>query len=109
MVTLAAMPASAGCIKKEEKQEDNKAGPPPAPPPPPPEPARSALTVDGDAKLTVLAAASGKCLQFGGRGMNEQALAEIAACDKSPAQQFKLQPGPGQYWAVGSVLFGKSL
>jgi ricin-type beta-trefoil lectin protein len=109
MVTLAAVAVSSGCIKKEEKQEDNKAGPPPAPPPPPPEPARSALAVDQNAKYTAVAVASGKCLQFGGRGMNEQALAEIATCDKSPAQQFKLQPVPGNYWTLVSVLSGKCL
>ena len=112
MVTLAALAVSSGCIKKEDKEEDNKAGPPPAPAPPPappPEPARSALAIDQNAKYTIVAAASGKCVQFGGRGMNDQAVAEIATCDKSPAQQFKLQPVPGNYWTFVSVLSGKCL
>jgi hypothetical protein len=109
IVALAASAVSSSCIRKEEKDEDNKAGPPPPPPPPPPEPARSAIAIDQNAKYTLVAAASGKCVQFTGRGTNEQAGAEIAACDKSPAQQFKLQPTAGNYWKFINLHSGKCL
>jgi hypothetical protein len=109
IVALAAATVSSSCIRKEEKEEEAKGGPPPAPPPPPPEPARSAMAIDQNAKYTLVAAASGKCVQFTGRGTNEQAGAEIAACDKSPAQQFKLQPAAGNYWRFINLLSGKCL
>jgi len=109
MLALTTAAVSSSCIKKEEKEDENKGGPPPPPPPPPPEPARSAMVINKDVKYTVVAAASGKCLQFAGRGMNDQAGAEIAACDKSPAQQFKLDAAPGNYWRLMSALSGKCL
>jgi len=109
IVALAAAAVSSSCIRKEEKEEDNKAGPPPPPPPPPAEPARSAMAIDQNAKYTLVASASGKCVQFTGRGMNEQAGAEIAACDKSPAQQFKLQPAAGNYWRFINMHSGKCM
>jgi hypothetical protein len=112
IVTLAAIAVAPACITKEEKHEDNKAGaapPPPPPAPPPPEPARSAMAVDQKANYAITAAAANKCLQFGGRNTNEQALAEIAPCDKSPAQAFKLQPAPGNYYRFVSALSGKCL
>src|SRR5580765_2776672 len=109
IVALATGALSSSCIKKEEKEEENKGGPPPPPPPPPPEPARTAMALNKDVKYTLVAATSGKCVQFNGRGMNEQAVAEIAACDKSPAQQFKLDPVPGNYWRLLNGLSGKGL
>ncbi|HEY7371570.1 MAG TPA: RICIN domain-containing protein [Polyangia bacterium] len=109
IVALAAATVSSSCIRKEEKEEEAKGGPPPAPPPPPPEPARSAMAIDQNAKYNLVAAASGKCVQFTGRGTNEQAGAEIAPCDKSPAQQFKLQPAAGNYWRFINLHSGKCL
>jgi hypothetical protein len=111
-MAVAAMALAPACITKEEKHEDNKGGlppPPPPPPPAPPEPARSAMAIDQNAKYTVNAVAANKCLQFVGRGANEQALAEIAACDKSPAQQFKLQPAAGNYWRFVNAVSGKCM
>ena len=112
MILLTVGVASA-CTKREEKVDDyEKAGPPPAAPaptPPPPEPARSALAIDQNANYTLVATGAAKCVQFAGRTTNEQALAEIAPCDKSTAQQFKLQSVPGNYWNFVSVLSGKCL
>src|SRR5262249_22066521 len=112
IVALAAATLSSSCIRKEEKEEDNKGGMPPRPPPPPPpppEPARSALTVDPTASYTITAAAANKCLQFAGRASEEHALAELAPCDKSTAQRFKLQPAPGNYWRFIGAVSGKCL
>jgi endo-1,4-beta-xylanase len=67
------------------------------------------MAIDPNATYTITAAAANKCLQFAGRGMNEQAAAEIAACDKSPAQQFKLQSVPGNYWRFVNAHSGKCL
>src|SRR6188508_780741 len=75
MVTLAAAAVASGCIRKEEKEEPKAAAPAPAPAPPapPPEPARSALAIDPNTSYTIVATATNKCLQFGGRNMDEQA------------------------------------
>ena len=110
-VTLAAAAVASGCIRKEEKEEKAAApAPAPAPPAPPPEPQRSSLAIDQNATYTVVAAATNKCLQFAGGGsMDEQALAEIAACNKSAGQQFKLQPVQGNYWSFVNVASGKCL
>src|SRR4051812_32848867 len=77
---------ASACIKKEDKTDDNnKAALPPPPSAPPPEPARSALAIDQNAKYTLVAVGANKCLQFAGKSMDEQGLAEIAACDRSTA------------------------
>ena len=93
-----------GCVQQDDKKEE------PAPPPPatPPEPARSAVAID--AKVTyAVATAGGKCLQFGGGSKADTAQAEIATCNGSPAQQFKVQAIPGNYYTLVNVNSDKCL
>jgi hypothetical protein len=106
LVTMLALALAAGCVQQEDKKEE----PAPAPAPsPPPEPARAALTIDVKAPVTIATASGTKCLQFGGGSKADVAKAEIATCNGTPAQQFKLSPVPGGYYTVVSINSDKCL
>jgi hypothetical protein len=108
LLTLFAAALTAGCVQQEDKKEEPP--PAPAPPPaPPPEPARVTLSVDANAPVTFTTPAGDKCLQFAGGSKNDLARAEIAACNGSPAQQFKLGSTPGGYFTLVSVASNKCL
>ena len=107
LMTMLAVVLATGCVQQEDKKEEPAAAPPPAAPPP--EPARAALAVDVKAPVTVAMANGTKCLQFGGGSKADLAKAEIAACNGSPAQQFKFQSVPGGYYALVSANSDKCL
>src|SRR5450432_3156487 len=96
LVALALALASA-CVQQDDKKDEPAPAPAP-PPPPPPEPARVPLTVDVKAPVAIATAVGNKCLQFGGGSKADLAHAEIATCNDSPAQKFKLQPVAGNYY-----------
>ena len=104
LVAVAAASVSA-CVQQDEKKDETPAPPPAAPPP---EPARASLAIDPKVSYAVVTG-SNKCLQFGGGSKADVAQAEIASCNGSPAQQFKLQAIPGGYYAVVSVNSDKCL
>jgi hypothetical protein len=105
---LLASIAVAACIKQEGKNDDNAAGLPP-PSPPPPEPPRSAMAIDPNMKYAIVSAPSGKCVQSKSPSVEPSQIAEMAACDKSPAQQFTLRQMPGGYWTIVNALSHKCL
>src|SRR5688572_32620205 len=103
MVALVASLFSA-CIEKDAPP------PPPEPPPaPPPEPARSALSVDANGAYTIVAVGANKCVQFAGGRMDDAVELQIAACNGSKAQQFKLVALPGGYYSIRNAASGKCI
>jgi hypothetical protein len=96
-----------GCVENDKDQP-----PPPAEPAPvvvPPEPPRAPLTVDPKATYTVATAAGNRCLQFGGGSRDDAAVAEVAACNGTRAQQMTLQAVPGNYFRIVSATSEKCL
>ena len=106
LLTILTIALAAGCVQQEDKKEEPAPAPPPAPPP---EPARAPLTVDIKAPVTIAMANGTKCLQFAGGTKADLARAEIATCNGTPAQQFKLQPVAGGYTALVSANSDKCL
>jgi len=94
---------TAGCVEQGETTPK----PAPAPSAPPPEPARSALVISPDLPYTITASAANKCVQLAGQSTTEGSRAQIAVCDGSPAQQFRLQAVAGGYHAL--INMGSSL
>jgi Ricin-type beta-trefoil lectin domain-like len=90
---------TAGCVEQGEPTPKTA----PAPAAPPPEPARAALTISPDAVYTITALAANKCVQPAGQSTTEGSRAQIANCDGSPAQQFRLQAVAGGYHALINV------
>ena len=109
LFSLLTLFATAGCVQQEDKKEEPAAAPAPPPPAPPPEPARATLTVDVKAPVSFVATTGNKCLQFTGASKNDLARPEIAACNGSPAQHFKLTPIPGGYYNIVSANSDKCL
>jgi hypothetical protein len=109
LLTMLTIALAAGCVQQEDKKEEPAAAPAPPPPAPPPEPARVPLTVDVAAPITIAMANGIKCLQFGGGSKADLAGAEVAACNGTPSQQFKLQAIPGGYYTLVSANSEKCL
>jgi len=73
----------------------------PAPPSVPPEPARAAFRVDPAAHYNLIAVgAAAKCVQPAGQSNVAGMRMQIATCDGSKAQQYRLTPLPGNYVAI---------
>lgn len=95
VVILSIVLLTGACVEQGEPTPQ-----PAAPAAPPPEPARSALTISPDAAYTLTGVAASKCVQFAGQGTTAGSRAQIAVCDGSPAQQFRLQAVAGGYHAI---------
>jgi hypothetical protein len=89
-----------GCVEKEEKPGSAAAPPPPAPTGPAAEPPRSARAFDPLVSYALVSAANGKCVQFQGGGTGNLIKAEVATCNGSKAQQFRLQAFADGYHIV---------
>lgn len=98
VITLSIALLTGGCVEQGEPTPK-----PAEPAAPPPEPARSALTISQDAAYTITAFAASKCIQPAGQSTTEGSRAQIAVCDGSPAQQFRLQAVAGGYHALINV------
>ena len=85
-----------GCVQQDDKKEESPAPPPAATPP---EPARSAVAIDAKAP-TRSPPPAGSASSSAAAARPITAQAEIAACNGSPAQQFKMQAIPGDYYTV---------
>ena len=101
----------AGCIAKEEKpepkaDETSAAAVACAPVLPPAEPERAKLTLDPAATYTIVGAQSEKCLQPADVAVDGARL-QIASCNGSKAQQFKMIPIPGEHYSIANVQSGK--
>lgn len=97
LFVLTALAWVGGCVSPGDPTPEKA---PAAPAAVPPEPARSALTIAADARYTIVAAAANKCLQPAGQSSADGARVQIAPCNGSIAQQFRLQAVPGGYHAL---------
>ena len=100
-----------GCVEKEEKPGTAAApaATPAAPSGPAAEPSRSARTFDPLMSYSLVSAANGKCVQFQNGGIANLIKAEIATCNGSKAQQFRLQAFADGYHIIINALTNKCM
>lgn len=89
------------CVSPGPTEPENKKGAPAAPTPEPP---RAAFTVDPAAHYNLIAVGAHKCVQPAGQSNATGMRMQIATCDGSKAQQFRLQSMPGNYVAIVNML-----
>lgn len=71
----------------------------------PPEPPRAAFHVDPAARYNLIAVgAAAKCVQPAGQSPASGLRFQIARCDGSKAQQFRVQSMPGNYVAIVNIM-----
>ena len=111
VTVLLAACVGAGCVEKEEKPGSSAAAPPPpaAPAGPAAEPPRAARTFDPLLSYALVSAANGKCVQFQNGGTANMLKAEIATCNGSKAQQFRLQAMADGYHLIINGLTNKCM
>ncbi len=89
------------CVSPGPAEPENKNAAPSAPTPEPP---RAAFTVDPAARYNLIAVAANKCVQPAGQSNAAGMRMQIATCDGSKAQQFRVQSLPGNYVALVNLL-----
>jgi hypothetical protein len=85
------------CVSPGPAEPENKKGGPAAPLAEPP---RAVVQINPDGRYTLLAVGANKCVQPAAKSLVPGARAQIAPCDGSPAQQYRLQALPGSYYAI---------
>jgi len=87
---------AAACVSPGPAEPENKKTAPVVPPEPP----RAAFTVDPAARYNLMAVGANKCVQPAGQSNAVGMRMQIAGCDGSKAQQFRLQPVAGNYVTI---------
>ncbi len=85
------------CVSPGPAEPENKQAGPAAPLAEPP---RAVVQINPDGRYTLLAVGANKCVQPAAKSLVPGARAQIAPCDGSPAQQYRLQALPGSYYAI---------